>query len=277
MIKNYNNINEIQQDLSVNKERKELYGEVFTPFILINKIITLISNDNFQNENNKWLDIGAGSGYFSIYLYFKLFENLKKKFINEDECKDYIIENMIFMCEIQENNCEQLREIFGKKANIINDDYINYNFDNYKIKEFDYIIGNPPFNCNGMKNRHPVPLKDAGEGTEFVQMSFFKRWRWRRRVFGTENAGANEEWWGGINGDGVAEALLSEEDRETAIITNIGGSKGKEINPSPLSSRSGDASSSETTISSVVVLILNIYLIHMEITLINWRSTLFLY
>ena len=38
-----------------------------------------------------------------------------------------------------------------RNANIINDDFINYNFDNYSVKEFDYIIGNPPFNCNGMK------------------------------------------------------------------------------------------------------------------------------
>ena len=40
MIKNYNNINEIKQNLIVVKERKELYGEVFTPFSLIDKIIS---------------------------------------------------------------------------------------------------------------------------------------------------------------------------------------------------------------------------------------------
>ena len=77
MIKNYNNIVEIKQDLIVVKERKELYGEVFTPFSLIDKIISLIPIEHFKNKNKKWLDIGAGSGYFSIYLYFKLFENLK--------------------------------------------------------------------------------------------------------------------------------------------------------------------------------------------------------
>jgi len=151
MIKNYNNITEIKQDLTVIKERKELYGEVFTPFNLIDKIISLIQIEHFKNKNKKWLDIGAGSGYFSIYLYFKLFENLKNQFKNDNQCKEHIINNMIYMVEIQENNYEMLRELFGKKANIINDDFINYNFDNYNVKEFDYIIGNPPFNCNGMK------------------------------------------------------------------------------------------------------------------------------
>ena len=56
---------------------------------------------------------------------------------------------MIYMVEIQENNYEILREFFGDKANIINDDFINYNFNNYIIKEFDYIIGNPPFKLTG--------------------------------------------------------------------------------------------------------------------------------
>ena len=82
MIKSYNNIYEFKQDLTVVKEKKELYGEVYTPFTLIDKIISLIPINNFKNIHKKWLDIGAGTGYFSVYLYFKLFENLKNDFIN---------------------------------------------------------------------------------------------------------------------------------------------------------------------------------------------------
>ena len=54
----------------------------------------------------------------------------------------------------------------------------------------------------------------------------------------------------------MTQALLAggaEEEHDEAIITSIGGQKGKGINPSPLSSRSGDLSSSESTLSSVVV------------------------
>jgi len=175
MIKNYNNINEIKQNLTVIKERKELYGEVFTPFSLIDKIMSLIPIENFKNKNKKWLDIGAGSGYFSIFLYFKLFENLKNYFKNENECRKHIINNMIYMVELQENNCEMLKELFGNKANIINDDFINYNFDNYIIKEFDYIIGNPPFNCNGIKK---VPtnnnIKKKNDG-KTIWIDFLKK------------------------------------------------------------------------------------------------------
>ena len=175
MIKNYNNIYEIKQELNVVKERKELYGEVFTPFTLINDIISLIPIENFKNKNKKWLDIGAGSGYFSIFLYFKILENLKPEFKNENECKEHIINNMIYMVEIQENNCKILRELFGMKANIINDDFINYNFNNYIIKDFDYIIGNPPFNCNGMKK---VPtnniIKKKNDG-KTIWIDFLKK------------------------------------------------------------------------------------------------------
>ena len=151
MLKKYNNNDEIKQNLNIIKERKEIYGEVFTPFNLIEKMFSLIPNEHFKNKNKKWLDIGAGSGYFSIFLYFKLFENLKNDFENDDKCKEHIIKNMIFMVEIQENNCIILREYFGEKSNIINEEYVNYDFEKYKIKEFDYIIGNPPFNCNGLK------------------------------------------------------------------------------------------------------------------------------
>jgi len=79
--------------------------------------------------------------------------------------------------------------------------------------------------------------------------------RLKRIGFGTGDVGANEDWWDGINGAGdhLTEVLLSEEVYQSATIDEIGGHRGKEINPSPLSSKSGDPSSTETTISSVVV------------------------
>ncbi|KAL7538611.1 hypothetical protein ACHAXR_008683 [Thalassiosira sp. AJA248-18] len=115
--------------------------------------------------------------------------------------------------------------------------------------------------CRGKLSRTTPVQRETADETEFVQMqlpSFFRRWKRKRRGF-SRNVGfgdPNEEWWNEINGNGngaVTQALLSEEEHETAIITSIGGQKGKGINPSPLSSRSGDPSSSETTISSVLI------------------------
>ena len=98
---------------------------------------------------------------------------------------------------------------------------------------------------------------ENGEGeADFVHMqlpNFFGRWKRKQR--GNVGAGGpGEGWWDEMNANGaITQALLAEEDHDEAIITSIGGKKGKEINPSPLSSRSGDLSSSETTLSSVVV------------------------
>ena len=89
---------------------------------------------------------------------------------------------------------------------------------------------------------------NAKEDVDVVQMqrpSFFSRWK--RLDFGADNIGNNEEW------GPITEALLAEGEQEKTIIHSIGGQQGKEINPSPLSSRSGSFGSSETTISSVVV------------------------
>lgn len=82
-------------------------------------------------------------------------------------------------------------------------------------------------------------VDDGDEVGEFVQMqhpSFFRSWRQKRRGYRTTNEG------------------FSDPAATQALITSIGGERGKEINPSPLSSRSGDPSSdSETTISSIHV------------------------
>lgn len=135
------------------KERKERYGEVNTPFSLITSIFKIIPEDDFKNPNFKWLDIGAGSGNFSIFLYFKLFEFLKEKILNEEERKDHIIKNMLFISEIQPDNISYLKELFGKHSNVIPGDFLSVSLSS----KFNYIIGNPPFNMNGLKK---VPTND---------------------------------------------------------------------------------------------------------------------
>ena len=52
---------------------------------------------------------------------------------------------MIFMVEIQKSNCQELKQIFGNNANIINKNYLEYS------EKFDFIIGNPPYNSHGFK------------------------------------------------------------------------------------------------------------------------------
>ena len=142
--------NDIIENIETTKEKKVLYGEVFTPFILVEKILDLLDKDIYKNKNNKFLDPGAGKGNFSIVLYYKLLENLdEEEFNDKEDMKNHIIENMLFMVELQEENVKVLREIFGNKANIINEDYLTTN----KLEDIDIdvVVGNPPFNFNGQK------------------------------------------------------------------------------------------------------------------------------
>jgi hypothetical protein len=118
--------------------------------------------------------------------------------------------------------------------------------------------------CRGRPRSQTIPMRgdaddpdEAGDCVQIKLRSFFERWRRKR----DDDLRADGEWWGDINGDidGIGghatQALLGGDDRETDAIASIGGQKGKEINPSPLSSRSGDPSpsSSESTVSSTLV------------------------
>ena len=140
------NIFKMQQQIS-NSENKLLYGEVYTPYELIAEMIEMIPESLFKNPNLKWLDPGSGYGYFSIFLFHKLFISLVEAIPEPDLRRDHIIENMITMVEINEMHITVLKELFGEKCNIINMDFLELN----TVELYDIIIGNPPYNSNGKK------------------------------------------------------------------------------------------------------------------------------
>ena len=146
-IKNIN-ILEYKQNFIVSKEDKLKYGEIYTPFSLIDRMFNLFDPIVFTQKDKKWLDPGAGTGYFSIYLFDKLNKGLLSVIPNEEERKSHIIENMIYIIEIKESNIIILREIFGEKANIFHMDFLSTI---PLVVVFDFIIGNPPYNSNGIK------------------------------------------------------------------------------------------------------------------------------
>tara|TARA_B100001093_G_scaffold520403_1_gene615480 strand:+ start:3303 stop:4643 length:1341 start_codon:yes stop_codon:yes gene_type:complete len=151
MIKNYK-LEDVKEEIC-KKENKELYGEVFTPFSFTSKILDVIPEDTFKNPNLTWLDPGAGTGNFSIILYFKLLKNLEIEIQDIEERKNHIIKNMIYMVEIQYENCLKLKNLFGEESNIYEGDFLNYSTQtkNKIPNKFDVIVGNPPFNTNGVK------------------------------------------------------------------------------------------------------------------------------
>ena len=108
------------------EELKNKYGEIHTPYRFIGEILSTIPIEYAKKKDMKWLDAGSGRGNFSFCLFLILFNSLKEEIPNDEERKEHIIKNMIYMVEINEDNVLHLREKFGKKANIFHQDYTQW-------------------------------------------------------------------------------------------------------------------------------------------------------
>ena len=149
MIENTTVYNTINENLSIDQNLKEIYGEINTPFYFIEEMYDTIPQQLFNNPELKWLDAGAGSGNFTIVLYYRLMKGLKHVIEDFKLRSKHIIKNMIFMAEINENNVNTLQKMFGKDANIYYGDFLQLSLQEDFVKP-DVIVGNPPFNVNGL-------------------------------------------------------------------------------------------------------------------------------
>ena len=169
---------EEENSLIISKNDISNYGIIYTPKNLVNNILNLIPNEYFKNPNLKWLDIGAGTGSFSINLYNRLLNDLSNNFSNIEEARKHIIKNMIYMVEIYPKHIEDLKKEFTNEANILNIDFLTLNVSSNDLKyKFDFIIGNPPYNINGkLKTPTNYNLKKSDDGkqvyVDFVYKSF---------------------------------------------------------------------------------------------------------
>lgn len=144
MIKDYNQKEFLEYVNKLPENEDIFYGEVNTPFSFIELMLSIIPEKFYKNPDLKWLDPGCGTGNYSIILYYKLLDGLKDTIKDVEERKRHIIENMIYMVEIQSKNITVLKSIFGDNANIYYENFLDY-----ENKDFDIIIGNPPFNFMG--------------------------------------------------------------------------------------------------------------------------------
>lgn len=149
MISDYTKYNELNENLSIDPIRKEIYGEINTPFSFIEEMYDALPQHLFENPELRWLDAGSGSGNFSIVLYFRLMKGLTTSIENPSNRSKHIIKNMLFMAEINEINVKNLKQLFGKDANIYFGDFLQMSLLS-NIQTPNVIVGNPPFNVNGL-------------------------------------------------------------------------------------------------------------------------------
>ena len=159
-------------------EKKE-NGEVFTPMILVNEMLDKLPKEVWKNKNLKWLDPATGMGNFPIAVYLKLMEGLKDEIKDVKERKKHILENMLYMCELNKKNvlvCNQIFDINNEyKLNLYEGDTLEFKpFEIFKVKQFDIILGNPPYNKGGIRSHTGKQLGEKNETiwTKFIEKAF---------------------------------------------------------------------------------------------------------
>tara|TARA_Y100000816_G_scaffold204914_1_gene151078 strand:+ start:24 stop:1505 length:1482 start_codon:yes stop_codon:yes gene_type:complete len=166
--------NIITSNLYVNLNNKVQYGEVFTPFNLIVEILDTLPKNLWENPNLKWLEPGSGLGNFSMVIFYYLHNGLKKWEPNSLLRTNHIINNMLFMIEINNSNVIKSKSFFGSKSNILNVDYLsdkNEWMKKINISYFDIIVGNPPYNSNGIKGKGRINIGEHVIWPSFVNTS----------------------------------------------------------------------------------------------------------
>lgn len=145
----------INKHLPAKKSEKSEFGEVFTPPVMIETLYTRYPKHVWSNPTLKWFDPCGGIGNFTLVLYFWLMDGLKNKIPNEQKRTKHILENMIYITEINATNVKTCTEIFKtisstSKINIHQGDFLKLDPKSLKWPEkYDFIVGNPPYNIGG--------------------------------------------------------------------------------------------------------------------------------
>ena len=120
---------EVQKASGYSKEKSDSFGEVFTPPELINEMLDKLPADTWTDKTKTFFDPAAGKGNFPIEVIKRLFNGLSTQIRNEEQRLKHIVENQIFMAELQDDSAEFIREEFqfgrGFKVNLYHGDSLN--------------------------------------------------------------------------------------------------------------------------------------------------------
>jgi site-specific DNA-methyltransferase (adenine-specific) len=141
--------------IEVGQQEVKKYGEVFTPLSLVKEMVATLPEEVWSNPNLKWLDPANGMGNFPLIVIYKLMKGLKTWEPDTDKRYKHIIENMIYVCELQPRNAFMYLSLVDPKddlsVNLYCGSFLDEGFDNHMkqvwdIEKFDIVLGNPPYN-----------------------------------------------------------------------------------------------------------------------------------
>ena len=178
-------LNYIKEHLTPKDAERHKFGEVFTPMSLVNEMLDTLPPKLWNNKSLKWLDPANGMGNYPIAVFLRLFygyrtkagkylgitdegegefnPGLTKVIPSEDMRRKHIVKDMLYMVELNTKNNAVAKNLFKKLApgiepNIIQmhrkDGFladVEMKFPNGLVKEFDIVMGNPPFNRGAVR------------------------------------------------------------------------------------------------------------------------------
>jgi hypothetical protein len=153
---------------------KNKFGEVFSPDCLISQMLDLLPNTLFSDSLLRWLDPGSGQGSFTKHIFNHLNNNLTSQIKSKREREKHIWNNMLHMIEINSISVEKTLydfDQFSHKPNILCANFLEHDFND----TYDVIIGNPPFNFNGIKKVPTNNIKDKKKDGATIWIEFIKK------------------------------------------------------------------------------------------------------
>ena len=178
----------IDSCLKPKQKEKQENGEVYTSLELIFEMLDNLDKDYikengksiFTEKDLKWGDIaGCGMGNFSVAVYLRLMDGLKQEIPNDEDRKKHIIENMLYMAELNKKNVFICRQIFdinnSYRLNLYEGDALKLDpYLEWGIEKFDIIDGNPPYNKGGIRSHTGKQLGEKNETMwpKFIEYSF---------------------------------------------------------------------------------------------------------
>lgn len=154
------NFETYEESFAVSTERKENYGEILTPFSIIREMVEYIPLHIRFNRSVKYIDPACGTGHFPMVLFNHLRELWSQNtqtcdpFSTKEAIEEYILENSLFLCELNSIHRENLVKLFGASAKIRMGDFLTMTRNSIlggtcESSTQICIIGNPPYNSGG--------------------------------------------------------------------------------------------------------------------------------
>jgi hypothetical protein len=142
-------------------------GEVMTPISLVEEMLDQLPDNVWTNPSLRWLDPCNGAGIFVSIIVQRLLKGLVNFEPNEDLRYKHIMENMIYVGELQPKNMFLYLYAFDPKdeldMNIYCGSYLTSEFDLhmkeiYGVEKFDIVVMNPPYQELKEGNTKSQPL-----------------------------------------------------------------------------------------------------------------------